>query len=588
VRATHCPETLAGAGPRKLLAGSGGVKPACEPLGLTSTRGRPDGRGRSRLGHPVIGFVQALVLVGASGCGDRERSASTAQTPRPTPALRIVALTDLAGALEPCGCQSRPLGGMDKAAAKLAELRADKTPLLLVAAGDLWFGDVPEGALPGMDASTQERWKAETVIDILNRWGLAAAAPGRRDLRYGRAVFDQLAARAKFRVMPGSSAGAPAAADAPLTASWVTSVGGVRVGIVGASTAFATAELDNPQQRQLIAALSREAKSAREQGAQVVVGLLSMDQRAGRRLAGAIPELDFVVQGGLDSSDVPAPSRAGSAVILRAARNGEGMLVVDLYPRSGARFEDISAWTRREQTTSLTDRIHELDTKIRGWENDSTIDRSLVDQQRAKLLELRAEAKRLDSPPAPSSAAFDARFVELAPEVKPDSEIARLMDTFDARLNEHNRTAFASVRAPEAPVGTAHYEGADTCKSCHAPAYAWWKETQHGRAYTTLESRHKQFNLSCVSCHVTGYAKPGGAAIVQTQGLTHVGCESCHGAGSLHVADPDTEPARGMTKSPTVSVCKECHTPEHSDKFEFDTYVARLRAPGHGLPPKAQ
>ena len=56
--------------------------------------------------------------------------------------------------------------------------------------------------MPGMDASTQERWKAETVIDILNRWGLAAAAPGRRDLRYGRPVFDQLAQRAKFRVLP--------------------------------------------------------------------------------------------------------------------------------------------------------------------------------------------------------------------------------------------------------------------------------------------------------------------------------------------------------------------------------------------------
>jgi hypothetical protein len=523
----------------------------------------------------------ALALTGAAGCGDRERSAPTAQTPAPTPALRIVALTDLAGALEPCGCQSRPLGGMDKASAKLAELRKDKTPLLVVAAGDLWFGDPPEGALPGMDASVQERWKAETVIDILNRWGVAAATPGRRDLRYGRAVFDQLAARAKFRLLPGSNA---AASDAPLTASWVTSVGGVKVGLVGATTALASSELDSAQQRQLMAALGRDAKSAREQGAQVVIGLLSMDQRTGRRIAGAIPELDFVVQGGLDSSDVPAPSRSGSSVILRAARNGEGLLVVDLYPRNGARYEDISAWTRRAQSTSVTERIRELDAKIRGWENDATVDRALVDQQRAKLDELRAEAKRLESPPSPASAAFDARFVEMAPEVKPDSEVAGVMDAFDSRLNDHNRVAFASVKAPEAPAGTAHYEGSDACKSCHAPAYAWWKETQHGHAYVTLEKRHKQFNLSCVGCHVTGYAKPGGASIVQNEGLIHVGCESCHGAGSLHIAEPDTEPARGMTKSPAVAVCKECHTPEHSDKFEFDTYVARMRAPGHGLP----
>ena len=585
MRVTHCPETHAGAGPRKLLAGLGGVKCARAASPGDPAPKQPARRGMATRGRQLaLAVVSLLASLGAFGCGDRERSASTAQAPRPTPALRIVALTDLAGALEPCGCQSRPLGGMDKASAKLAQLRADKTPMLLVAAGDLWFGDVPEGALPGMDASTQERWKAETVIDILNRWGLAAAVPGRRDLRLGKPVFDQLASRAKFRLLP---AVAPPGGEAPLSASWVTSVGGVRVGLVGATTALASGELDSAQQRQLIAALQRDAKSAREQGAQVVVALLSMDQRTGRRIAGAIPELDFVVQGGLDSSEVPAPSRAGEAVILRAARNGEGLLVVDLYPRNGAKYEDVSAWTRRDQNTSLTGRIQELDAKIRGWENDATIDRGLVDQQRAKLVELRAEAKRLESPPSPASAAFDARFVELAPEVKPDPEIASWMDAFDARLNDHNRTAFAAVRAPEAPAGTAHYEGSDACKSCHAPAYAWWKETQHGRAYTTLETRHKQFNLSCVGCHVTGYAKPGGAAVVQNQGLTHVGCESCHGAASLHVAEPDTEPARGLTKSPAVAVCKECHTPEHSDKFEFDTYVARLRAPGHGLPAKS-
>jgi hypothetical protein len=528
----------------------------------------------------ALAALPGLLMTVATGCGERERSAPTAQTPRPAPALRIVALTDLAGALEPCGCQSRPLGGVDKAAAKLAELRADKTPVLFVAAGDLWFGDVPEGAMPGTDASTQERWKAETLIDILNRLGMAAATPGRRDLRYGRKAFDELAACAKFRVLPGSGA---AATDQSTTAGWVTSIGGVRVGLVGATTALIAGELDSDRQRQLLAAIQAEVKRVREQGAQVVVGLFSMDQRAGRRIAGVVPGLDFVVQGGLDSGTTPAPSRAGDAVILRASRNGEGLVVVDVYPRNGARFEDISAWTRRDQSSSLGDRISELDAKIRGWERDPGVDHALVDQQRAKLLELRAEAKRLDAPPLPASAAFDARYVELAPEVKPDAEVAALMDSYDGRINEHNRTAFASLRAPEAPKGSAHYEGSASCKSCHAEAYAWWTKNPHGHAYTTLETRHKQFNLSCVGCHVTGYAKPGGAAIVQNEGLTHVGCESCHGAGSLHVAAPDTEPAPGIVKSPAVAVCKECHTPEHSDRFEFDTYVSRLRAPGHGL-----
>ena len=55
--------------------------------------------------------------------------------------------------------------------------------------------------------------------------------------------------------------------------------------------------------------------------------------------------------------------------------------------------------------------------------------------------------------------------------------------------------------------------GSEACQSCHAEAYAWWKSTKHGRAYATLENVHKEFNLSCVGCHVTGYNQPGGSTV---------------------------------------------------------------------------
>jgi hypothetical protein len=83
---------------------------------------------------------------------------------------------------------------------------------------------------------------------------------------------------------------------------------------------------------------------------------------------------------------------------------------------------------------------------------------------------------------------------------------------------------------------------------------------------------------------VTGYGKPGGSAVVHNAGLTHVGCESCHGPGSLHVAQPHSASKAPITASPSEATCKQCHSPEHSDLFEYATYVERLRAPGHGLP----
>ena len=33
-----------------------------------------------------------------------------------------------------------------------------------------------------------------------------------------------------------------------------------------------------------------------------------------------------------------------------------------------------------------------------------------------------------------------------------------------------------------------------------------------------------------------------------------------------------------------ISVCLECHTPEHSDHFDYGVYLPRILGPGHGLP----
>jgi hypothetical protein len=200
----------------------------------------------------------------------------------------------------------------------------------------------------------------------------------------------------------------------------------------------------------------------------------------------------------------------------------------------------------------------------------------------------------LNTPRAPSGNAFSARFEELSPDVHGDAQVASLIDAYDARVNEHNRTALANVLPPPSAAGSAHYLGSASCRGCHEPAFAWWTRHAHGRAYTTLERQNKQFNLSCVGCHVTGYMQPGGSSVVHNQGLTHVGCESCHGAGSEHVAQHQRGRAAAagsskasLVRSPSEAACKQCHTPEHSDLFEYTGYVARLRAPGHGLPPPA-
>jgi hypothetical protein len=541
-----------------------------------------------RMWHLWRAWLALLVmLVIALGCADKEERRAAVSTPSPPPrpekpALRIVALTDLSGYLEPCGCQSRPLGGLDKAAAQLAALESDGVPTLLVAAGDLLFGEQPKGASSAEQAATQETWKAETLIAILSRMHLAAAAPGAHDLAVGAWAFAGLTKDARLHVMPA----APAAGDAPeAVARWSTKVGNVNVGIVGLSTfAAADSSLDDAREQALQSNAQAEVDALRKAGAEVIVALANTNRRTGRRLAGALRGVDFWLQGGVAEAAVPAPSRVGKSVLLRAGQNGQGLLVLELHRGQGSEWQDVSAWTRREHSAGLRARIADLEARIMQWERDPNTDPVGLAEQRQKLDALNVQLTQAAAPQKIEGKAFDARFIELGPEIEGDANTSALMDTHDARVNDHNKVAFADVTAPKAPPGTAHYVGSDACKSCHRPAFAWWTETKHGHAYATLVTRHKEFNLSCVACHVTGYGKPGGSAVVQNAGLVNVGCESCHGAGSLHVDNPDEEPALGMLRSPTATVCLECHTPEHSDLFEFPAYRARMLAPGHGMP----
>jgi hypothetical protein len=65
-------------------------------------------------------------------------------------------------------------------------------------------------------------------------------------------------------------------------------------------------------------------------------------------------------------------------------------------------------------------------------------------------------------------------------------------------------------------------------------------------------------------------------------GRENVGCESCHGPGSLHAEDPSSE---NITARPGQVVCVKCHNPENSPHFDFATYVPKILGPGHGQPP---
>jgi hypothetical protein len=151
------------------------------------------------------------------------------------------------------------------------------------------------------------------------------------------------------------------------------------------------------------------------------------------------------------------------------------------------------------------------------------------------------------------------------------------------------------------------YVGDKECMKCHFQEHKSWKKTGMAKAMKTLaptpESEKELFDKKkaagldpakdyttdekCLKCHTTGYGTETGypkdpkteGAEARAKALGSVGCESCHGPGSLYVKHKKAEQEKnkdvkftfeqlaplGMTK-PDEAACKTCHNDESPTK----------------------
>jgi len=120
------------------------------------------------------------------------------------------------------------------------------------------------------------------------------------------------------------------------------------------------------------------------------------------------------------------------------------------------------------------------------------------------------------------------------------------------------------------PAVQPYFVGASTCQSCHSATYTTWSETHHAEAIESVSGTEY-----CNACHTTGYdatTDNGGFDDNRVSDLHGVQCESCHGAGSAHVASMD---AADISLTVSETVCQECHGSDHT------TFWADWAGSGH-------
>lgn len=157
----------------------------------------------------------------------------------------------------------------------------------------------------------------------------------------------------------------------------------------------------------------------------------------------------------------------------------------------------------------------------------------------------------------------------------------------------------------------AQYIGAKKCMMCHKSEargnqYGKWLESSHAKAFETLKGAEaaavaKKKGIAdpskadeCLKCHVTGHGAPKSALaegfVPTSEG---VGCESCHGPGSLYktmtimkaLYEGKQDPKAVAFEKGGKETCLRCHNEQSPTYKPFD-YAERSKVIAHSIPKK--
>ena len=159
------------------------------------------------------------------------------------------------------------------------------------------------------------------------------------------------------------------------------------------------------------------------------------------------------------------------------------------------------------------------------------------------------------------------RVIKLTPKFEDDPDVSRSYKTYLERITEE-KLLEALPRTSKTD-----YVGSQTCQSCHVEAYKVWTASGHSHALASLEKEKHDRDPDCVSCHVVGLDSVNGfQSRALTPRIADVGCESCHGGGKAHRADPKGQKMGKIGEAK----CLTCHTPKQSPGFSFPTFWKKI------------
>ena len=487
--------------------------------------------------------------------------------------FRLFFMTELRGTIEPCGCTSDPLGDIARTTALIEKQRNGGKPAIVIDGGSTLFSETkPPPHLVG-----QETRKATLILDTLSDLGTHAFGLGPYDLAQG--VNGVKPARQAANLV-----GHPTLVAPPK----LVSIGDTTLGIFGVVAPEAV-EPFGLRATDPIRAADQSVQLLRAKGAQRIVAIAHMTRSQATTLAKTVNGIDFLLIG----QDAPEPTDVSATLqqvkntwLIRPANRGQVVTQIDVTLRGPGPLADaIGEFQAGERQKHIAQQVKQLESKLGEWEKDPNGDAAFIATKRKELTQLRAESMSFRTTPLriPTSGSwFVASQIRIRKGLPCAPKVVAAKKAFDKAAGAANVAAAKTESSKPLGPNQAGFAGIEECSYCHAKAVKFWQTTRHAGAFTTLEKLGKQFNYDCISCHVTGWQRPGGATLGNHDALKAIQCEVCHGPGSLHVDAEGTEKPKKVTRASPKRICLPCHNKEHSDTFDYEAYLRDVTGPGHG------
>jgi hypothetical protein len=540
--------------------------------------------------HGTLGVAALVVSLGSCRGSSPHSQPSTVEQSPTTPAaevpkraeFRLFAFGRVLGTIAPCGCTTEPLGGLQYAFGYLGSAPGDQAKLV-VEPGSFLFPQPGTPDWPADEAAwvqARDRAKAlqtrfvglgDALVSGIGPTDLAAPeGTGSLESFAMPRVVANVAERTPHKLVKLHSG----------ALSWTVGVTAVvDPELEGADNIEdKLGALGDPQE-----ALRREVTAMREAGAQTTVVLAHGGRPFALSLARAVEGIDFVVVGrvdGLERARLGSPmARVGGAFILEPGEQLQTVSEVRLSidPQLG-KVPEAAQWKILPPKSATAEELARVTERLAKFRADPAADPQFVKRLESERARLEQAMKGAVSGQA--VAIFEQ--VKITCKLPADPNATQLLSAYDSTVAKDNKERFAGVKPPPPKRGTSGFAGIEACSDCHDEAVEFWKTTVHAKAYETLVVDNKQFDLSCVGCHVTGFRQPGGSEVVENEGLRDVQCEVCHGPGERHIEDGG-ENLKLIVRDTTAELCAtQCHTPEHSDTFDYEPYLRDILGPGHG------